>query len=124
MCAVKELTNAFFKTIALYEYSKGEILYKKNTEKSKEQSNLTEHFNFFFVKAVGNGSLFVGPKFSTIEEEEERIEIMNLAHRQLKEAAIDVSRLLKNEDYGELSFYINNKLKDALEILHEIDEEF
>ncbi len=85
---------------------------------------MTEYFNFFFVKAVGNGSLFVGPKFSTIEEEKEREEIMLTAHRQLENAAIDISRMQKNEDYGELSFYINNRLKDALDILHEIDEDF
>ncbi len=85
---------------------------------------MTEHFNFFFVKAVGNGSLFVGPKFSTIENEKEREEIMRLALKLLQNAAIDVSRMQKNEDYGELSFYINNRLKDALEILHEIDDDF
>ncbi|MHA1156650.1 MAG: hypothetical protein ACTSQK_11125 [Candidatus Heimdallarchaeota archaeon] len=85
---------------------------------------MTEHFNFFFVKAVGNGSLFVGPKFSTIENEKEREEIMMLALKLLQNAAIDVSRMQKNEDYGELSFYINNRLKDALEILHEIDDDF
>lgn len=85
---------------------------------------MTEHFNFFFVKAVGNGSLFVGPKFSTIDDEKEREEIMIMAHNQLENAAIDVSRMQKNEDYGELSFYVNNRLKDALDILHEIDEEF
>ncbi len=85
---------------------------------------MTEHFNFFFVKAVGNGSLFVGPKFSTIENEKEREEIMMLALKLLQDAAIDVSRMQKNEDYGELSFYINNRLKDALEILHDIDDDF
>lgn len=85
---------------------------------------MTEHFNFFFVKAVGNGSLFVGPKFSTIENEKEREEIMMLALKLLQDAAIDVSRMLKNEDYGEPSFYINNRLKDALDILHEIDDDF
>ena len=98
-------------------------LYKKEHKKGVVKI-MTEHFNFFFVKAVGNGSIFVGPKFSTIEEEEEREEIIRIAHKQLEEAAIDVSRIMTNEDYGELSFYINNKLKDALEILHEIDEEF
>ena len=85
---------------------------------------MSEYFKFFFVKAVGNGSLFVGPKFSTIENEKEREEIMMLALKLLQDAAIDVSRMQKNEDYGELSFYINNRLKDALEILHDIDDDF
>lgn len=85
---------------------------------------MTEHFNFFFVKAVGNGSLFVAPKLATISDEKEKEELINIAHQALEEAAIDVSRILKSEDYGELRFYINNRLEDALEILHEIDEEF
>ena len=85
---------------------------------------MTEHFNFFFVKAVGNGSLFVAPKFSTINNEKEKDELINIAHRALTEASIDVSRVMRSEDYGELRFYINNRLEDALEILHEIDEEF
>jgi hypothetical protein len=85
---------------------------------------MTEHFNFFYVKAVGNGSLFVGPKFKVIEDEKEQEELMELAHRKLTDAVIDVSRILKDENYGAVRFYVNNKLKDALEILHEIDEDF
>ena len=85
---------------------------------------MTEYFNFFYVKAVGNGSLFVGPKFKVIEDEKEQEELMELAHRKLTDAVIDVSRILKDEDYGALRFYVNNKLKDALEILREIDEDF
>ncbi|HUT81302.1 MAG TPA: hypothetical protein VMZ29_08880 [Candidatus Bathyarchaeia archaeon] len=85
---------------------------------------MPEYFNFFFVKAVGNGSLFVGAKFAAIEEEEEKEELMKMAHEALEEAFIDVSRILHDEDYGDMSFYINNKLEKALEILHEIDEEF
>ncbi|MHA1127142.1 MAG: hypothetical protein ACTSO7_05270 [Candidatus Heimdallarchaeota archaeon] len=85
---------------------------------------MTEHFNFFYVKAVGNGSLFVGPKFRVIEDENDQEDLMELAHRKLTDAVIDVSRILKDEDYGALRFYVNNKLKAALEILHEIDEEY
>ncbi|MBN1328626.1 MAG: hypothetical protein JXA54_04055 [Candidatus Heimdallarchaeota archaeon] len=85
---------------------------------------MADFFNFFFVKPVGNGSLFVGPKFAVIEEDVEKEELMKIAHEALVEAFIDVSRILRDEDYGELSFYINNKLDKALEILHEIDEEF
>ena len=85
---------------------------------------MTEYFNFFFVKAVGNGSLFVGPKFKVIENDKDREELLNMAHQALKNAYIDVSRILINEDYGDLSFYINNRLRDALDILHEIDEEY
>ncbi|MHA1739436.1 MAG: hypothetical protein ACTSXA_14970 [Candidatus Heimdallarchaeota archaeon] len=85
---------------------------------------MTEYFNFFYVKAVGNGSLFVGPKFKVIEDEKEQEDLLELAHRKLKDAVIDVSRILKDEDYGALRFYINDKLKDALEILHEIDEDY
>jgi len=85
---------------------------------------MTEFFNFFFVKAVGNGSLFVGPNFKVIEDEEEQEELMELAHRKLTEAYIDVSKIMSEEDYGDLRFYINNKIKEALEILHEIDEDY
>lgn len=85
---------------------------------------MKEQFNFFYVNAVGNGSIFVGPKFRAIEDDEERVELITEAHEVLKEAGIEVSRILKNEDYGDLSFYINNKLEDAIEILKEIDEEF
>jgi len=85
---------------------------------------MTEHFNFFYVKAVGNGSLFVGPKFRIIEDEKDQEDLMELAHRKLTDAVIDVSRMLNDEDYGALRFYVNNKLKDALEILHEIDEDY
>ncbi|NHJ86325.1 MAG: hypothetical protein FK734_12750 [Asgard group archaeon] len=85
---------------------------------------MTHHFNFFFVKAVGNGSLKVGPKFATIEEEEERREIIEEAHKALEEASVDVSRILEDEFYGEVSFFINNKLERALEILREIDEDY
>ena len=85
---------------------------------------MTEHFNFFYVRAVGNGSLFIGPKFKVIEDEKEQEELMNLAHRKLTDAVIDVSRVMKDEDYGALRFYVNNKLKAALEILNEIDEDF
>ncbi|MBK5112632.1 MAG: hypothetical protein KGD59_08615 [Candidatus Heimdallarchaeota archaeon] len=85
---------------------------------------MSEYFKFFFVKAVGNGSLFVGPKYSVLEESKEKEELMSLAHKTLTEAAIDVSRVMHDEDYGELRFYINNKLEKALEILHEIDDEF
>ena len=85
---------------------------------------MSQHFNFFFVKAVGNGSLFVGPNFRTLENEEDQEDIMMLAHRTLKDAAVDVSNLLKSEDYAEMRFYINNRLEDALEILREIDEDY
>ena len=85
---------------------------------------MTEYFEFFYVKAVGNGSLFVGPKFKVIEDEKEQEDLMELAHRKLTDAVIEVSRILKDEDYGALRFYINNKLKDALKILHEIDEDY
>ncbi|NHJ05184.1 MAG: hypothetical protein EAX90_10190 [Candidatus Heimdallarchaeota archaeon] len=85
---------------------------------------MTEHFDFFFVKPVGNGSLFVGPKLSTIKDDEEKEDLIYVAHKALVDAAIDVSKVLKDEDYGELRFYINNRLKDALEILHEIDEDY
>ena len=85
---------------------------------------MTEHFNFFFVKAVGNGSLFVGPNFRTLENEEDQEDIMLIAHKALKDASIDVSNLLKSEDYGEMRFYINNRLEDALDILHEIDDDY
>ncbi|MHA1367645.1 MAG: hypothetical protein ACTSP5_14715 [Candidatus Heimdallarchaeota archaeon] len=79
---------------------------------------MTEYFNFFYVKAVGNGSLFVGPKFKVIEDEKEQEDLLELAHRKLKDAVIDVSRILKDEDYGALRFYINDKLN------HEIDEDY
>jgi len=85
---------------------------------------MSHHFNFLYVKAVGNGSLFVGPNFRSLEEADERQEIITMAHKALEEAYIDVSRILKDEFYGEPSFYINNKLKKALEILQEIDENF
>ena len=85
---------------------------------------MTEYFQFFFVKAVGNGSLFVGPKYSVLEDAKEKEELMIQTHKTLKEAAIDVSRLMEDDKYGELRFYINNKLERALEILHEIDEEY
>ena len=85
---------------------------------------MTEYFHFFFVKAVGNGSLFVGPNLKVIENEEEQEELMELAHRKLTDAIIDVSRIMKDENYGNLRFYINNKLPAALEILHEIDDDY
>ena len=85
---------------------------------------MPEYFKFFFVKALGNGSLFVGPKYSVLEDTKEKEELMYNTHKTLTEAAIDVSRVMMDEDYGELRFYINNKLKKALEILHEIDDEF
>ena len=85
---------------------------------------MTEYFNFFFVKAVGNGSLFVGPKLAIFEDDKEKEDLIYTAHKALTEAAIDVSRILKDEDYGELRFFINNRLKDALEILHEIDDDY
>ena len=85
---------------------------------------MTEHFSFFFVRAMDNGSLFVGPKLSVIENPKEIRKLLEQAHRALKNASIDVSRILADENYGELRFYINNKLEAAIEILHEIDEEF
>jgi hypothetical protein len=85
---------------------------------------MPEFFKFFYVKAIGNGSLFVGPKYSVLEDTKEKEEIMYNAHRVLTDAAIDVSRVMMDEDYGELRFYINNKLEKALELLHEIDDEF
>ncbi|MFW9925115.1 MAG: hypothetical protein ACFFDW_17735 [Candidatus Thorarchaeota archaeon] len=85
---------------------------------------MSEHFHFFFVKAVGNGSLFVGPKFQVLEDDDEREEIITMAHQALKEVAIDVSNIIKNEDYDDPYFYINNRLNDALEILHELDEDY
>jgi hypothetical protein len=88
------------------------------------KGKMSHYFRFFFVKAVGNGSLFVGPKLSVLEEVKEKEELMYQAHKILKEAAIDVSRVMQDETYGELRFYINNKLEKALEILQEIDEEF
>ena len=92
--------------------------------KANGSDELTEHFNFFYVQALDNGSLFVGPKFSSLEKEEDREDIIKLAHKALKEAFIDVSGIRRDENYGEVSFYINNRLRDALDILHEIDEEF
>jgi hypothetical protein len=71
-----------------------------------------------------NGSLFIGPKFSAIEDTKEREELMQLAYSAIKEEAIDVSRLFTGEDFGDLRFYVNNRIEDALEILQEIDEEF
>ncbi|MHA1171134.1 MAG: hypothetical protein ACTSQ3_03525, partial [Candidatus Heimdallarchaeota archaeon] len=68
--------------------------------------------------------LFVGPKYSVLEDSKEKEELMLQTHKTLKDAAIDVSRVMEDEDYGELRFYINNKLERALEILREIDEEF
>jgi len=85
---------------------------------------MTEHFNFFFVKPVGNGSLFVGPKLSNFKDDEEKEDLIYAAHEALVDAAIDVSKVLKDEDYGELRFYINNRLNDAIEILHEIDDNY
>ncbi len=85
---------------------------------------MIEYFSFFYVRAMNNGSLFVGPKLSVIEHPKEIKELMEQAHRALKDASIDVSRILEDENYGELRFYINNKLEAAIEILHEIDEEF
>ncbi|NHK31622.1 MAG: hypothetical protein FK730_09735 [Asgard group archaeon] len=85
---------------------------------------MTEHYTYFFVRALENGSLFVGPKYKTLEEAKEREEIMLTAHKTLKDAAIDVSRILTDEYYGEIRFYINNRLEDALEILHEIDNDY
>lgn len=90
----------------------------------KELKKMTEHYNYFYVRALDNGSLFVGPKYSTLDEAKEREDIMLLAHKTLKDAAIDVSRILSDEYYGEIRFYINNRMRDALEILHEIDEEY
>lgn len=85
---------------------------------------MSTYFKFFFVKAVGNGSLFVGPKYSVLEDSKEKEELMLQTHKTLVDAAIDISKIMHDEDYGELRFYINNKLERALEILHEIDEEF
>ncbi|NHJ32887.1 MAG: hypothetical protein FK732_08490 [Asgard group archaeon] len=85
---------------------------------------MPEYFKFFFVKALGNGSLFVGPKYSVLEESKEKEELIYNAHKILAEAAIEVSQVMQDEDYGELRFYINSKLEKALEILHEIDDEF
>ncbi len=85
---------------------------------------MPEFFKFFYVKAIGNGSLFVGPKYSVLEDAKEKEELMYSAHKALTEESIDVSRIMMDEDYGELRFYINNKLEKALEILHEIDDEF
>jgi len=85
---------------------------------------LTEHYNFFYVRAIGNGSLFVGPKFSNLENDKEKEELIIQAHKTLEEASIDVSRIRRDENYGEMSFYVNNKLHRALELLHEIDEDF
>ncbi|MHA1213051.1 MAG: hypothetical protein ACTSSH_11375 [Candidatus Heimdallarchaeota archaeon] len=85
---------------------------------------MTEHYNFFYVRAIGNGSLFVGPKFSNLENDKEKEELIIQAHKTLEEASIDVSRIRRDENYGEMSFYVNNKLHRALELLHEIDEDF
>ncbi|NHJ38513.1 MAG: hypothetical protein FK731_00665 [Asgard group archaeon] len=85
---------------------------------------MSEHYNYFYVRHLENGSLFVGPNYSTLEEAKDREEIMLMAHKALKEAAIDVSRILSDEYYDELRFYVNNRLEDAMEILHEIDEEY
>lgn len=85
---------------------------------------MSEHFHFYFVKPVGNGSLFVGPNFKVLEDEKDREEVIEIAHVALMEAAIDISSILRNEDYNDPFFYINNRLNDALEILHEIDEDY
>jgi len=86
--------------------------------------DMPEYFNFFYVRAVGNGSLYVGPNYRTLEEEDERLEVITLAHKALKEAAVDVSRILRDEYYQEPGFFVNNKLERALEILHEIDNDY
>ena len=85
---------------------------------------MAKYFQFFFVKAVGNESLTVGPNYRVLEEEEEKEEIIEIAHKAMTEEGIDVSRILKNEMFGDPYFYINNRLTDALEILQEIDEDY
>jgi hypothetical protein len=90
----------------------------------KEMKIMAEHYTYFYVRALENGSLFVGPKYSTLEKAKDREDIMLTAHKTLKDAAIDVSRMLTDEYYGEIRFYINNRLEDALEILHEIDNDY
>jgi hypothetical protein len=85
---------------------------------------MNNNYEFFFVRELSNGSLFVGPKFSTIAESEEKELLMKLAHEALGEEGIDVSRLLIDDDFGELSFFVNNRIEDAKIILQEIDEEF
>ncbi|NHJ47941.1 MAG: hypothetical protein FK733_09145 [Asgard group archaeon] len=84
---------------------------------------MSKHYNFFYVRALENGSLFVGPNYKVLADTKERENILLLAHKALKEASVDVSRI-QTDDYGEVRFYINNKIEAALDILQDIDDDY
>ncbi|MEA2070856.1 MAG: hypothetical protein U9O98_06145 [Asgard group archaeon] len=82
------------------------------------------YFEFFYVKPQATGSLFVGPKFKVIDDPEEINKLITEVHEKLEDHAIDISKIIRNQDYDNPYFYINNRLEEALDILREVDEEF